>query len=157
MLFIQSLIIQLFKSLMLQRLLQLQLVRYIIAAGTAFTVDITVYFIALHFFITDQSIMLFGNVIQLRAAMLSLVVSFTCGLFTNYYMSKLFVFKSIENNNRKNFMRFVVVALVTFVGNYFLMRFFLEIAHFYPTPARFVAACIFSMFSFGMHKFFSFK
>ncbi len=157
MFFIRNFIIQLFKMVLLQRLLQLQLVRYIIAAGTAFTVDIVVYFIALHFFVTDQSITLFGNVIELRAAMLSLVVSFTCGLFTNYYMSKLFVFKSAENNNRKNFIRFVMVALVTFVGNYFLMRFFLEIAHFYPTPARFIAACIFSIFSFGMHKFFSFK
>lgn len=157
MLVVRQFIIRVFKLLFIQRLLQMQLVRYVIAAGTAFTVDVVVYFIMLHFFISDKIITIFNTPITLRAAMLSLVVSFTCGLFTNFYMSNLFVFKAVDNRTNKHFARFVVVAMVTFVGNYFLMRFFIEVVHFYPTPARILSACVFAMFSFTMHKFFSFR
>ncbi|MBC7411429.1 MAG: GtrA family protein [Bacteroidia bacterium] len=157
MILLRQLIISVFKLLFIQRLLQMQLVRYVIAAGTAFTVDVAVYFIMLHFFISDKIITVFNTPIILRAAMLSLVVSFTCGLVTNFYMSNLFVFKAMDSRTNTHFARFVLVAMVTFVGNYFLMRFFIEALHLYPTVARIVAACVFAMFSFTMHKFFSFR
>jgi putative flippase GtrA len=158
MLVVRKLIIYFFKTFLLQRLLQMQLVRYVIAAGTAFVVDVAVYFVLLHFILTtNQYITLLGNVIELRAAMLALLISFTCGLFTNFYMSKLFVFKAKVNNTRRHFARFVGVAIVTFIGNYFLMRFFIEVVNLYPTPARMLSACTFAMCSFAMHKFFSFR
>ncbi|MEE0059990.1 MAG: GtrA family protein [Acutalibacteraceae bacterium] len=79
----------------------LQFFRYVFVGGIATVVDLGVLFV-----LTD-----FANIYHLISA----IIAFVAGLITNFFLSKLLVFKS--NEARVNaFMEFVTYAIIGVIG-----------------------------------------
>ena len=133
-----------------------KVVRYFFAAGTATLVDVSVYFITLHYFLHKQNLHLSESVV-IGAPSVSLFVSYSSGLVTNFLITKYFVFAESELKGRTQFTRFVAVALVVLFANYLFMSFLIKVMHIFPTPARAISALSIGVFSFTAHKFFSFR
>lgn len=130
--------------------------RYFISAGIATWVDITVYFLAFNYIYQKMDIDFFG-MITITAPTASLILSYTMGLITNFTITKFMVFKESELETYKQLFRYILVAMVVLVLNYFLMKFLIETLQWYPTIARAVSAVSVGLLSFVVHKTFSFK
>jgi putative flippase GtrA len=141
---------------MIKKILQNKVFRYFIAAGTATVVDVVVYFITYNYILFKKDFAL-SDVIVVSAPSISLVISFSCGLLTNFVISKYYVFTESNIKGRHQLVRYVLVALFVLMLNYFFMSFLIKGLNWYPTLSRVVSALTIGVVSFVFHKVFSFK
>ena len=141
---------------MIRKLLSNKVFRYFLSAGIATWVDIIVYFLAYNYIYEKQDVNLFNSFI-ISAPTAALALSYTAGLLTNFIITKMIVFKESDLETHKQLFRYVLVAMVVLVFNYFMMRLLIRQLEWYPTIARAVSAITIGMFSFIVHKSFSFK
>jgi putative flippase GtrA len=139
-----------------QRVLKLKVVRYFFSAASATVVDVMVYYYAFNFIYQKENIEFFG-VYTFSAPTASLMLSYTCGLMTNFFMTKNLVFKESDLKGYHQFLRFVLVAIGVLGLNYVLMNFLIRSLYWYPTIARAVSAITIGGLSFVVHKSFSFR
>lgn len=139
-----------------RRILKLKVVRYFFSAASATVVDVMVYYYAFNFIYKKENIEFF-NLYTFSAPTASLILSYTCGLVTNFFMTKTLVFKESDLKGYHQFLRFVLVAIGVLGLNYVLMNFLIRNLHWYPTIARAVSAITIGGLSFVVHKTFSFR
>lgn len=140
----------------LKPLLKSKIFRYFISAGLATWVDVMTYFISFNYLYKKENIDLFGFY-TVSAPTASLILSYTVGLLTNFTLTKYLVFKESELETHKQLFRYVMVALLVLILNYFLMSFLIKELGWYPTLSRAVSAISIGVLSFAVHKTFSFK
>lgn len=133
-----------------------KVVRYFFAAGTATLVDVSVYKFMLDVILHRKPVYLTEQLV-LAAITVAICVSYSCGLITNFLITKYFVFRESEMKGRSQFGRFVLVAAVVFFANYLATKGLTDYLNWYPTIARAVSAITIGVFSFIAHKAFSFK
>ncbi len=141
---------------MIKKLLQNKIIRYFFSAGIATGVDVPVYFIAFNFIYQKQDVHFF-HLFVLSAPTASLALSYTCGLITNFLITKYLVFTESDLRGIHQLARYVMVAMLILVLNYFMMSFLIKVLEWYPTISRIVSAVSVGMISFVIHKFYSFK
>ena len=95
--------------------------------------------------------------ITIGAHIASLCISFSLGLVTNFLITKYFVFKESNLRGREQFLRYILIAAITFVGNYFMMKLLVDVFNVWPTLARLFAVGSIALLSFRLHKVFTFK
>ena len=139
-----------------KRVLKLKVVRYFFTAAFATVVDVSVYYFAFHYLYRNHDINIF-NLFVISAPAASLILSYTCGLVINFWISKHYVFKESDLRTHHQFFRFLMVALFVLGLNYLLMTFLIKHAHWYPTMARAFSAVSIGVISFIIHKTFSFR
>lgn len=130
-------------------------VRYLISGGTATGVDVVSFFIMFNYILNKENLQL-GHM-QVGAHIASLCVSFTLGLITNFLITKYFVFNESNIRGREQFLRYVLVAAITFAGNYFMMKLLVDVFAIWPTLARLIAVGTIAVLSYRLHKVFTFK
>ena len=140
----------------LKPLLKSKIIRYLISAGLAAWVDVVVYFVSFNYLYKKEDIDIFGFY-TVSAPTASLILSYTIGLLTNFTLTKFLVFKESELETHKQLFRYVMVAILVLILNYFLMSFLIRQLEWYPTLARAVSAVSIGVLSFVVHKSFSFK
>ena len=140
----------------IKKLLNSKVFRYFISAGIATWVDITIYFLAFNYIYQKSDIDMFGMV-TVSAATASLILSYTCGLITNFLITKFMVFKESDLETHKQLFRYVLVAIVILGFNYVMMSFLIKKLEWYPTIARATSALTIGVLSFVIHKTFSFR
>lgn len=141
----------------LQTISQIRFVRYLFAAGTATLVDMAVF--------TLMMFLLKGSISPAIIKLVSLTISYSCGLVTNFWISKRFVFAESDLNTKTQFTRFTIVALVVFVANLGMIQLlyaFIPFPSIFPDEVknlvfRGFSAGLIAFVSFTIHKFFSFE
>ena len=141
---------------MVRKILDNKIIRYFFSAGLATLVDISVYFVAFNYIYQKQDINFF-SIAVLSAPTASLMLSYTCGLITNFFITKYLVFKESDLKGIHQLLRYIMVALLILILNYFFMSFLIKVLNWFPTIARIVSALSIGMLSFVIHKFYSFK
>ncbi|KXK45983.1 MAG: phenylalanine 4-monooxygenase [Bacteroidetes bacterium OLB10] len=104
------------------RVLNLKVVRYFFSAASATVVDVVIYFLAFNYIYHKEDIHL--PFYTFSAPTASLALSYTCGLITNFFLTKNLVFKESDLKGHHQFLRFVLVAIGVLFLNYVLMNFF---------------------------------
>ncbi len=137
------------------RILNLKVVRYFFSAASATVVDVMIYFLAFNYLYHKKDIHL--PYYTLSATTASLMISYSCGLLTNFFLTKTLVFKESDLKGHHQFLRFLMVALGVLLLNYFFMRFLIRQMEWYPTIARAFSAVSIGLLSFVVHKSFSFR
>lgn len=141
---------------MVKRVLNNKVIRYFFSAGTATVVDITMYYITYHFILHKTDIPFIGPMV-ITAPIASLIVSYGCGLVTNFTITKYMVFTESNLRGRHQLMRYLLVAMVVLVMNYLMMKFLIHILHWYPTFSRIFSALSIGVMSYLFHKHYSFR
>ncbi len=137
------------------RVLNLKVVRYFFSAASATVVDVGIYFLAFNYIYHKEDIHL--SFYTFSAPTASLALSYTCGLITNFFLTKNLVFKESDLKGHHQFLRFVLVAIGVLFLNYVLMNFLIRQLHWYPTISRAFSAVSIGVLSFIVHKTFSFR
>ena len=139
----------------LQKLVKSKAFGYLIAAGTATIIDVLVYYLVLNKLLHKNDLVV-GSIV-LGAPGVSLATSYSCGLITNFTITKLFVFTDSDLRTRHQFFRFVIVAIAVLFANYGFMKFLIDALGLYPTLSRAISALSIGVLSFMIHKAFSFQ
>lgn len=139
----------------LYRLVNNKAIRFFLSAGVATLVDVLIYFTVISYLLNYQRIN-FGWY-SASAHNFSLCISYSCGVIINFLLTKYAVFTESNIRGRKQFRRFALIAFLGFFANYGLLRLFVEIFDFYPTPSRIASALSLGIASYYVHKLFTFK
>jgi putative flippase GtrA len=141
---------------MIAKVLHSKIFRYFISAGIATIVDISVFYFSYNYLFRKVPFHINEN-IAFAAPTLSLILSTTCGVTTNFLITKVFVFHESTLKTHKQVFRYVLVALFVLSLNYLMMTFLIKNMGWYPTIARTFAALSIGVLSFLIHKYFSFR
>ena len=132
-----------------------QVVRFVLSAGSGFLVDIGVFSLFYHNLLVQHTYqILFFTV---RNYTLSFSISFFLGVLVNFLITRYFVFSESTLKPHKQFIRFILVAIIGYFANLAVLKFFIQSLHIYPLVARPAAALSLFFLSFFVHKFFSFS
>ncbi len=139
----------------LYRVFSSKVIRFFLSAGIATLVDVLIYFAVINYIFHYQRVKINGY--SASAHNFSLCISYSCGVVINFLLNKYAVFSESNIAGRKQFRRFALIAFLGFFANYSLLRLFVEVFGFYPTPSRIASALSLGVASYYVHKLFTFK
>jgi putative flippase GtrA len=144
-----------------KRLMPLQTFRYAACGGSNMILDISIFYISLHY-ILHQNVLDFGfNIGSWHAAIQSytaaLLMAFCVTFPLGFILSKYIVFNSSYLKGRVQLFRYMIIVAINLVLNYTLMKILVEYFGFYPTIARIFSIAFIVTFSFLSQKHFTFQ
>lgn len=77
--------------------------------------------------------------------------------FTGFYLNRYIVFTGSNLQKHVQLFRYGVIVVLNMVFNYILLKLFVQIFHWYPTPSKITTTLILIVFSYYSQKYFSFK
>ncbi len=140
---------------LLSRLFQNKVIRYFFSAGIATGLDVIIYSFSFNFIF--QKKVVYTPVIAISPHVASLMISYSCGLITNFFIARYVVFSESTGKKRNQFYRFFIVGVIGFFANYGVLRFLVEVLGVWPTFSRVISALSLGVLSFYLHKIFSFR
>ena len=141
---------------MIKKVLNFKLIRYGLSSGIATGVDVIVYFLSFNYLLQKKDLAVLNDLV-FSASTIALIISYTCGLFTNFTITKYFVFTESNLRGRHQLMRYVAVALFILFLNYGFMSVLIKGLAWYPTISRAVSAVVIGFASFLIHRSYSFR
>lgn len=129
--------------------------RYAASGGTNFGLDILLYFIFFNFILLKQNLDLQFVVLSPHIAALFVVfpITFTTGFLLNKYIT----FEASNLKGKTQLVRYFLVAVGSIVINYLLMKFFVDVISFYPTPSKILSSIISIIYSYTLQNNYTFK
>ena len=132
-----------------------QVFRFVVSAGAGFLVDVSAFYLFYHNLLIEHTYRIFG--LTVRNYTVSLALSFFMGVVVNFLITRYMVFNEYKSAPRKQFFRFVTVAIIGFFANLSVVKILIQTCSFNPTVARISAALSLFFASFFIHKVFSFS
>ncbi len=131
--------------------------RYAACGGLNFLVlDPMLYFLIYHFVVTPDRFFDLG-VVFLSPHIASMILVFPLTSFNGFWLNRNVVFGESRLRRRTQFVRYVISiggsVLLTYAG----LKFFVEVCHIWPTPAKVITTVITIIYSFLAAKYFSFR
>ena len=143
------------KSTFANKLLNNQVIRFILSVGIGFLADQSAFYVFYKIIFKFNQYIIFNFVIS--NYFLSFSLSFFLGVFINFLITRYFVFTESKSSYLKQFVRFMSVAVLGYFANLGLLELFVRHFHLYPPIARISAALSLFFASYFVHKFFSFS
>lgn len=139
----------------------LQLFRYAACGGSNMMFDWVLYFLVYNFIIGHDLVYIdlpiLSHEICLTPHIMSLLIVFPITLFTGFWLNKKVTFTQSSLRGYKQLWRYILIVILNLLVNYFGLKLFVEICHFYPTPSKMIITIITISISFFGQKYFSFK
>lgn len=143
------------------RYIPLQLFRYAICGGGNMVLDWVLYFLIYNFIIGHDLVYIdlpiLSREICLTPHIMSLLIVFPITLFTGFWLNKKITFTQSSLRGYKQLFRYILIVILNLLVNYFGLKLFVEICHFYPTPSKMIITIITISISFFGQKYFSFR
>jgi putative flippase GtrA len=129
--------------------------RYLACGGFNTLLSIFIFWFSYHFIVNQKGVPVGSIVIHpyIAAFMISFTISFPLG----FILSKYIVFPESNLHGRVQVFRYAVLVAACVILNYSLLKLFVEVFGFYPTPSNVLTAVIVAVFSFISQRKFTFK
>lgn len=138
-----------------KKLAKNQVLRFVFSAGIGFLVDVSAFYLLYHNLLVQHTYHIIF--ITLRNFTVSLAISFFLGVVVNFLITRYMVFHESKSKPSKQFLRFILVAIVGFFANWGVVKLLVEVVGMYPPVARPLAALSLFFASYFIHKVFSFS
>lgn len=139
----------------IRKYIPLQTFRYAACGGLNLGLNLLLYSLTYNFILNKEIVYIDGIAVSPHIASFLLVLPVT--FFTGFYLNRNVAFKHSPLRGHTQLLRYLMSVGGSILLNYFLLRFFVEILHIYPTPSQAIAALIIAVYSYLMQKFFTFK
>lgn len=133
-----------------------QIFRYAFCGGSNMLLDWVLYFLCYNFLVGHDLVYLFGGHICLTPHIATLCIVFPITLLTGFWLNRYVTFIHSTIRGRHQLWRYVLVVIFNLLLNYFGLKFFVELCHWYPTPSKIVITLITVVISYMAQKYFSF-
>lgn len=136
-------------------ILPLKTYRYAVCGGSNLVFDICLYFIFYNFIFAKQNIDLYFVVLSPHIA--SLFVVFPITFTTGFLLNKYITFPESKIPWKIQFFRYFIVGMGSLLLSYILMKFFVDLLGFFPTPSKLLTVVVTVGYSYLLQNKFSFK
>lgn len=133
----------------------LQTFRYAACGGGNMALSLVLYPI-LYNFVLQKKVLDFG-VIAFSPHIAALFIGFLITFPIGFYLSMFVVFQGSVLAKRVQLFRYLIVVLVCLLLNYLLMKLFVGIFGWYPSPSYLLNVILVTAFSYISQRKFSFK
>ena len=88
---------------------------------------------------------------------MSNLAGYTVGLLISFFLNKYYVYRnySDKKNTYIQFIKFLVIFLIAYIGNIFIL--YISLQHVNSYFAQFIAMLMYTIVSFALNKIFTFK
>jgi len=138
-----------------KRWLPIQTYRYAASGGGNLLLSIVIYYISFHFILQKQIVEL--PFIAISAHIASLIIAFLVTFPIGFYLNYAVVFEGSYLRKRIQLFRYLMVVFACLLLNYVLMKVFVEIWHWYPTPSYIFTQVFVTTFSYLSQRYFTFR
>jgi len=129
--------------------------RYAACGGGNMALDLVLYFICHNFVVAKQNVD-FGFVVM-SPHIASLFLVFPITFLTGFWLSKYVTFTESNIETKTQFSRYFLVSMGAIVIGYLLMKLFVDVCGFYPTPSKLLTIIIAVIYSYLLQNNFTFK
>lgn len=136
-------------------LLPLKTYRYAATGGSNMILDIVLYFVFFHFIFAKQNVDL--GIFVMSPHIASLFFVFPITFLTGFLLNKYITFSESNLPGKTQFLRYFMISVGAIVLSYILMKFFVDVLSFYPTPSKVLTIGISVIYSYILQNRFSFK
>jgi len=137
------------------KLLDNQVIRFILSAGIGFAVDMAAFDILFYAILKQNSFNVLG--VDVSRYVLAFTIAFAMGVIVNFLITRFLVFSSSTLPPGKQFFRFIGVAILGYFANLGILAMLINHFEIAPAIARPSAALSLFFASFFIHKLFSFN
>lgn len=123
-----------------RKLMPISLFRYGVTGVTNMIFDWVLYFSIYNYILKHQDINL--GFVTLSSIIAALVFSFPISLMSGFLLQKYVTFSTSSLKGRAQLGRYITVVAVNLAINYFGLKLFVDVFHFFPTPAKMTATII---------------
>jgi len=138
-----------------KKVIPIQVFRYIFSGGLNTFLDSFIYFILYNYVIRKRDVDL--SFFKISPHIASFLIVFPITFFTGFFLSKYITFTESKLQGRVQLLRFGITIVSSLVLQYLLMKLFVDLLSFYPTPSKVTASGIAAIYTYITHKHFSFK
>ncbi|MDE3235418.1 MAG: GtrA family protein [Bacteroidota bacterium] len=138
-----------------RRILPLQTFRYAACGGFNTVLDISLFFISVHYIFINGPVHL--AFIAFKPHIAAFLLGFSVTFPIGFYLSRYVVFQETSVSKREQLSKYFMVVLGCLLLNYGFLKLFIEVFHWYPTPAKIVTTFFVILFSYYSQKNFTFK
>src|SRR5690554_1692535 len=138
-----------------RRFMPLKTYRYAVCGGANLLFDIFLYFIFYNFIFAKQNLDLHFVVLSPHIA--SLFVVFPITFTTGFVLNRHITFRDSDLPWKVQFLRYFLVGMGALLLSYVLMKFFVDLLGFYPTPSKLLTIIATVGYSYLLQNKFSFR
>ncbi|NLR93674.1 MULTISPECIES: GtrA family protein [Flammeovirga] len=129
--------------------------RYAVCGGGNLVLDIVLYFLVFHYGVDEHNLDLEFVTVSPHIAALFIVYPIT--LTTGFLLQKYITFQDSDLRGRVQFFRYFQISVGAIIINYFLMKLFVDVCGFYPTPSKMLTIAVSVVYSYISQNLYSFK
>jgi putative flippase GtrA len=138
-----------------RRVMPLQTFRYAACGGFNTLLDISLFFVSYNFILHKTPVHL--PFVTIGAHIAAFLISFSVTFPIGFYLSRYVVFQETSVKKREQLRKYFTVVLGCLVLNYFFLKLFVDLMHWYPTPSKLVTTVFVVAFSYLSQKNYTFK
>ena len=141
----------------LRRMMPLQTFRYgVCGAVTYFIFDPVAYFLIYNYIIAKRTVHL-GQWTAVSPEIAALAVVFPLTFAVGFWLNKNVAFRRSPLRTRTQLMRYALSIVGSIVLNYLLMKLFVTVCGFWPTPSKVLVSVLCTVYSYLAAKYFTFR
>lgn len=129
--------------------------RYLACGGTSTSLDILMFYFSFHYIVDEQMVHL--PFVTISGYIAAFIIAFCVSFPIGFTLSKYVVFPESHLRGRIQLIRYFLIVGCCVLLNYVLLRFFVEVFHFFPTIAKCLVTVIVALFSYFSQKYFTFR
>jgi len=138
-----------------RRVMPLQTFRYAACGGVNTLLDISLFFVSYNFILHKTPVHL--PFLTVGAHIAAFLISFSVTFPIGFYLSRYVVFQETTVRKRAQLRKYFTVVSGCLVLNYLFLKLFVDLLHWYPTPAKLVTTIFVVAFSYLSQKNYTFK
>ena len=139
----------------INRLMPLQTFRYLVCGGANMALDLLLYFVFYHFVFDKQIIHL--PCVAISPYIAAFIFVFPITFLTGFWLNKNIAFRYSPLRGHVQLLRYLLSVGGSILLNYLLMKLFVEVFGFYPTPSKALTTLVCIVYSYLMQKYFTFR
>jgi putative flippase GtrA len=129
--------------------------RYAVCGGGNTVLDIFLYFITYNFILRKTVLEL--KIVAISPHIASFLLVFPITFSTGFLLAKYITFTESNLRSRIQVFRYGVTVFICIILNYVLLKFFVEVCGFYPTPSKLITTVIVVIYSYFSQRHYTFQ
>lgn len=136
-----------------------QTFRYAACGGSNLLLNNLLFFLFFHYVVSQQNFPIrFGDFsFVLKPQNAALFLAYLVCTPIGFYLNLFVVFPGSHLRRGSQFFRYILVSFINLLLNYFLLKFFVEVLHFYPSAANLLNTIIIVTLTYLLQRYFSFR
>lgn len=129
--------------------------RYLVCGGSNALLDAFLFFISYNFIFKKELVDL--KLIAISPHIAAFLVVFPVTFTMSFLLTKFIVFHNSSLKWRTQLFRFVLTVMNSFILHYLLLKFFVEVLSFYPTPSKLLTSFCAAVVSYLILRYYTYK